>query len=71
MVMGSLKSPSLFWLDDGDVGADCSALSSGCSCENPMNKDNILAPIKTYKSFFYMIVVCYMKVDQFSTEFRE
>ena len=28
---GSLNSPSLFWLDEGEPGADCSVLSSCCS----------------------------------------
>ena len=28
---GSLNSPSLFWLDEGEPGADCSMLSSCCS----------------------------------------
>ena len=34
MLIGSLNSPSLFWLDAGDPGADCSVLSSGCSWDN-------------------------------------
>ena len=30
---GSLNNPSFCWPNEGEVGADCSALSSACSCE--------------------------------------